>query len=361
MAEKEMSIWRLKEQMWNSMPSRESSHVQDPAAVDKARARIPLYEQAIQQAKGLFDLAPNDGNIRAFIHSAEEGIRVAQKEIEELEKGLILELTNETALLMVRVPEGRFIMGDGDKVYLDEFFMGKYPVTVKMFTDFVNATDYKTTAEREGSGLTSTSSYERFARGWFVEVKGVTWRRPSLGWLPNDYMRRTQSVTMVSWDDAMAFCEWASEVAISRETPGGKWLIRLPTDAEWEKAARGVDGRKYPWGNRDHQGPRLDEESLGPGYVGEHDPCDNSPYGCADMVSLVEEWTSTLYKPYPYHSGDGRENPDDRGQRVTRGKGSFHGYAGCVTRTKKEPNTRQNNLGFRVCASSIGNVTKLER
>jgi len=190
----------------------------------------------------------------------------------------------------VFVPASEFIMGsdEGDnkfansahKVYLPGYWIGKYEVTLGQFRKFMAETGH----EPEGN----------------IDENGIDDCLPVVG---------------VTWGDAMAYARWAG--------------CRLPTEAEWEKAARGTDGREFVWGNA-WPPPRgagnfwekgikgYNDGFIGPAPVGSF-PGGASPYGCLDMAGNVFEWTSSLWKPYPYRADDGREDPRMDDERVFRG------------------------------------------
>ena len=241
------------------------------------------------------------------------------------EEHAVLSLAPGVTMTLVRVPAGAFLMGspitdteanDDEKpqrrVYLDEFWVGQYEVT--------------------------NSQYDAFAR-----AAGLPWRMPpGEGNFP---------ATNVSWIDATAFCQWASQVTGRR--------ILLPTEAQWEKAARGSDGRVFPWGNENPDETRLNFDLFvkRTSPVGQYSPLGDSPYGAADMLGNVWEWTSTLYWPYPYRTNDGREEPLDTELRVLRG-GSFVSarlYARSAVRGDSFPSGKGDVIGFRVSMAPAGN------
>ena len=172
-------------------------------------------------------------------------------------------------------------------------------------------------------------------------------------------------VVNVSWYDAQKYIEWLNQ-KYQGELPEG-YRFRLPSEAEWEKAARGPDGNEYPWGDAfDAKKCNTREGNKGDTTpVGTYSPQGDSPYGCADMAGNVWEWTRSLWGKkaespdfkYPYRFDDGREEESAERAviRVLRG-GSFDynsGSARCAFRDRGGPVDFGINNGFRVVASPV--------
>jgi formylglycine-generating enzyme required for sulfatase activity len=229
---------------------------------------------------------------------------------------------------MILIPAGEFLMGSDpqkDKeayeweqpqhsVYLPDYSMAKTPVTNAQYAAFLEATDHERPEHWKG-------------------------RKPPKG-------KEDHPVVNVSWYDAVAYCNWLTEVT-------GK-SYRLPSEAEWEKGARGTEGWIYPWGN-EWDPERCNSREGGPGDttpVGTY-PQGASPYGLLDMAGNVWEWCHSRNKSYPYNPKDGREDPEASDLRVLRG-GSFDDYerdVRCAARSRNAPNGRYRSRGFRVCVA----------
>ena len=225
---------------------------------------------------------------------------------------------------MILVPAGAFLMGsDKSKdpearddelpqhsITLPGYWIGRYPVTVAHWKLFVKESGHQSDSE-------------------------------SLQY-PDDH-----PVRYVTWNDAMAYCKWLSDKS--------GLPVALPSEAEWEKAARGTDGRIYPWGNEFDQNKCNTSESgiRNTTPVGKYSPAGDSPYSCADMAGNVWEWTRSKYRPYPYHAEDWREDLQGKVSRVVRG-GSWNSdqdHAHTSYRDRFDPNGH-GLIGFRIVVRS---------
>jgi formylglycine-generating enzyme required for sulfatase activity len=259
---------------------------------------------------------------------------------------------------MVHVPAGPFLMGVSEQqidrlsqrdseakkwkekgyfgreqpqhtVTLSSYSIGKYPVTVGAYRTFVRAGGY-----REGRYWTEAGWAWRKSVG---RIQPELWDEGK--WAGDDGF----PVVGVSWYEATAYCRWLSE-----ET--GK-DYRLPTEAEWEKAARGVDGRLYPWGSEfDVKWCNTRESGLNRTTpVGRYSPGGESPYGVAETAGNTSDWTLSQYRPYPYEGSDGRNEEHGEAERVIRG-GSWYKpalRARVVARGMNDPFFSDDDVGFR--------------
>jgi formylglycine-generating enzyme required for sulfatase activity/carbonic anhydrase/acetyltransferase-like protein (isoleucine patch superfamily) len=262
---------------------------------------------------------------------------------DDMSPGVALPFIQPTAspLLMdwCWVPGGEFQMGseayDSEKpihpVKVAGFWLGRYPVTNEQYRLFMEAGGYE------------VSKY------WTKD--GWTWRKKEKVtepryWQDAKWNGKEQPVVGVSWYEAMAFCRWAAEVTGNE--------VRLPTEAEWEKGARGTDERTYPWGvDKPDKGLCNYERQVGQTTpVGEYSPQGDSPHGNGDMAGNVWEWCMSEYEDYPYED-DARNDENGTSQKVLRG-GSWDYINPDFLRTSfrfgLNPSDRANDVGFR-CAS----------
>jgi formylglycine-generating enzyme required for sulfatase activity len=232
-------------------------------------------------------------------------------------------ITLSNGMEFMCVPAGKFLMGsnngDNDEKpqhAIDisyDYWMARFPVTNELYNTYAKA----------------------------KEIKHL---------VPNWEKKKDHPVTHVEWADAMAYCQWLNSLLKAKLPPG--LVLRLPTEAEWEKAARGIDGREYPWGNTfDKNNCNTDEGNKGDTTpMGAYSPQGDSPYGCAEMVGNVWEWTSSWYESFPFSMKNmvDKEPADDL--RVLRG-GSwdyFYDDARVSARNNAHPYEERDNLGFRM-------------
>lgn len=226
--------------------------------------------------------------------------------------------------IMRLVSAGEFIMGSENglpdekpeqTVYLDSFYIDQYEVTNALYRECVAAG-----ACQPPQRVNSVTHVAYYSREEFDNYP----------------------VVYVDWYMANNYCAWRG--------------ARLPTEAEWEKAARGIDGRTYPWGEQiscdeaNYAGCQKDTAdifSYGNGM---------SPYAVRNMAGNVYEWVNSLYVPYPYNAIDGREDPNVIGDRVIRGgswlKSSTEDELRTSRRQRIDPSTAAENIGFR-CVHSL--------
>lgn len=242
------------------------------------------------------------------------------------------EITAQDGAPMVLVPGGPFAMGvpagarDGGRdeypnhtVHLDPFYIDTYEVTNGRYLEFIRATGHH---KPQHPSSPKKSLWE-----------GVL--------MPESIADRP--VINVDWFDAEAYCRWAGK--------------RLPTEAEWEKAARGPDDRRFPWGNVEPTDKHLNfnqqwigERTLMP--VGSY-PAGASPYGVHDMAGNVFEWVADWYDPsyYEHSPGTNPTGPESGDRKVVRGSGwqSETPTVRVFTRFGSDPTNRNESTGFR-CA-----------
>jgi formylglycine-generating enzyme required for sulfatase activity len=217
------------------------------------------------------------------------------------------------------------------RVSLDAFYIDKVEVTNALFQRFVQATGYQTVAEREGWSHTLKDG--KPDRGY-----GLAWRSPRG---PISVAAPALPVGYMSWHDADAYCKWAGK--------------RLPTEAEWEKAARGTDERRFPWGNTwDPARANGDAPSRGAMPVGDY-PAGASPYGALDMAGNVFEWVADWFEA-DYYARSAERNPrgpESGRTRVLRGGSAFWAPMRLRTtvRATDPSDFRYSQHGFR-CAKS---------
>ena len=281
---------------------------------------------------------------------------------------------------MVRLDGGSFLMGTDDpggfpadgegpvrEVTIRPYHLDRHAVSNERFAAFVRATGYVTEAERFGWSFVFYQFVPRDGSvqvtgsagpaPWWLAVRGACWHAPEGPGSTTD-KRRQHPVVHVSWHDAMAFCEWAG--------------TRLPTEAEWEFAARGGRVQKrYPWGDQlvpggTHrcniwQGQFPTHNTEEDGFPGTAPVSAFRPngFGLSNMVGNVWEWCADWFSPTSGRDGprDNPTGPPSGGARVTRGGSYLCHESYCnryrvAARSANTPDSSTGNTGFRTAADA---------
>ena len=230
---------------------------------------------------------------------------------------------------MIEIPAGTFTMGSNDaepheqpqhEVYLDRFEIAKYAVTNRQYDAFL-AVQPDQLSPTHWNGRTAPDSYEH------------------------------HPVVNVTWDQAQAYTAWLTQQSGQR--------YRLPTEAQWEKAARGIDGRTYPWGET-FDTSSCNTRAKSPGQTTPIDayPSGASPYGVMDMAGNVSEWCIDWYQEgYSQRTERNPTGPPAGEHRGIRG-GAWRyskNAARCSARYWCPPSNQRDNLGFRLVISDNAN------
>lgn len=214
------------------------------------------------------------------------------------------------------------------QVFVKSFLIDVLPVSNADFAKFLNARGLKNPL--------GESFYDDDDRDARIHQQNFIWQADA------DYA--THPANEVSWVGARDYCTWLNK--------------RLPTEAEWEKAARGTDVRKYPWGNSK---PNKKLAFYGAPYNSSASvdafPEGASPYGVLDLSGNQWEWVASAYRPYPYSADDGRENQTSGPVRSTRGGGHDSSEDELTTTQRgrnlsRNPKAGHHNIGFRCARSS---------
>lgn len=309
---------------------------------DRDRCLQPIEPAQEFQGKAVIDPIPMGSYLVEIEKHGCRSLRapVAIGREQEVKLNWTLRRDSEIGDGLVQIPPGSFVMGGDPDTFssvsrqtrwVEEFFIAEYPVTWEEYREFLqSAADGSSRVDTDLEALLPTVVSDG-AQTWHFEENEARWWRAE----PNRVNRRRWPIFSIDYFSAQAYCEWRSQ------RDGRSY--RLPTDAEWEKAARGVDARRFPWGNRydasfcHNSGSSPDKAQPAP--VGTYST-DVSPYGVRDLAGGVREWCAGWF--------DQRND-----QCLVRGGSWNFGPIGahCAYRMGCAPKLSFSFLGFRLALS----------
>lgn len=260
--------------------------------------------------------------------------------IQDNESGIRIRIPN-----LITIPGGEFLMGTGDSdvihLQLKESDWAYEWYDNDMFSN--EQPQHRVKLKKYQISQFTITNIEYHAFVW------DTGHRLPRGWQGFTYPHEEgdRPVTGITKSDAETYIDWINQKTHSK--------YRLPTEAEWEMAARGTDGRIFPWGNtfdpwRCNTAEGMKKETTSVGF---YSPGGDSIYGVSDMVGNVWEWTSTILKPYPYREDDGRENKNSGERYVIRGGAWYYSrkLARCACREGMHTDQFSDFIGFRLACN----------
>lgn len=311
------------------------------AHLDKCK---DLLEAQPQEVKGDENYQKTLQDVTLYISKLEKGLSDSEKTQRQEKAMAERNIKMQNALAenkvkwseMILIPDGKFIMGTGNdefipeetpqhEVFLDAFYIDKFEVTNAQYWEFLRS-------------IKETGDHSKCYPGE-PKNKDHTPGTPNTGWDYPYYDYPDYPVSRIDWYDAYAYAAWAGK--------------RLPTEAEWEKASRGPDGRRYPWGNV-WDSKQCNVGPDAPLSVGSFES-GKSVYGCLDVIGSLSEWCSDWYHPEYYHNSPSvnPKGPEtSTGVRIIKGGSLFAPYAykmRCAVRMFGKPEDRNKSIGFR-CA-----------
>jgi formylglycine-generating enzyme required for sulfatase activity len=260
----------------------------------------------------------NDWLIARYVHLSDATKIVVSEQSEEMKKSYT-EISHFQPGDMALIPKGSFLYGGKkEETPIDyDYEIDTFPVTNSQYKEFLDDNPGQKEPFRE------------------------EYRAMPYNWKERSYPkgRENHPVVLVSWHDAVAYCKWMTE----KDEDG--YIYKLPSEKEWEKAARGADGREYPWGEEfDKEKCNTKESEIGGTTEVTLYPQGASPYQCREMAGSVWEWMRT-----DYSTGKDCEELESFFMPVLRGGSwdSGQDYARCASRYKYLPNYRSYIFGFR--------------